>query len=64
MMSESNPSNRGAVVSMRGSVVDVRFDQSLPSIFSILRAGAEGQIVIEVLAQLMRECLFVLLLQA
>ncbi len=46
------PSNRGAVVSVRGSVVDIRFDVRLPPIYSLLRAGAEGQIVIEVIAQL------------
>src|ERR1700733_32615 len=44
--------NHGAVVSVRGSVVDVRFDQCLPPIYSVLRAGAEGQIVIEVTTQL------------
>jgi F-type H+-transporting ATPase subunit beta len=44
--------NRGAVISVRGSVVDVRFGHSLPPINSILLAGAPGQIVIEVLTQL------------
>ena len=43
--------NLGAIVSVRGSVVDVRFDEHLPPIYSLLRA-ADGQIVIEVLAQL------------
>src|SRR3990167_4163067 len=43
--------NSGIVVSVRGSVVDVRFDEQLPPIYSILRAGADNQIVIEVLAQ-------------
>lgn len=33
-----------------GSVVDVRFDKHLPPVYSILRAGDEGRIVIEVLA--------------
>jgi F-type H+/Na+-transporting ATPase subunit beta len=41
----------GTVVSVRGSVVDVRFDAQLPPIYSVLRAGDEQQIVIEVLAQ-------------
>ena len=36
---------------MRGSVVDIRFDERLPPIYSVLRAGDQGQIVIEVLAQ-------------
>ena len=44
--------NRGEVVSVRGSVVDVRFSQHLPLINSVLRAGSQGQIVIEVLIQL------------
>jgi F-type H+-transporting ATPase subunit beta len=39
------------VVSVRGSVVDIRFDEHLPPIYSVLRAGDEGRIVIEVLAQ-------------
>ena len=43
--------NRGAVVSVRGSVVDVRFDAHLPPIHSVLRTGADNEIVIEVLAQ-------------
>jgi F-type H+-transporting ATPase subunit beta len=45
-------SNLGKVVSVRGSVVDIRFDAHLPPIYSVLRAGEEGRIVIEVLAQL------------
>jgi len=45
-------SNSGVVVSVRGSVVDVRFDGQLPPIYTVLRAGAEKQIVIEVLSQL------------
>jgi len=46
------PPNRGAIASVRGSVVDARFEQCLPPIYSVLHAGAEGEIVIEVLAQL------------
>jgi F-type H+-transporting ATPase subunit beta len=51
---ETAPSvaNSGVVVSVRGSVVDIRFDQHMPPIYSVLRAGAEQQIAIEVLAQL------------
>jgi F-type H+-transporting ATPase subunit beta len=41
----------GCVVAVRGSVVDVRFDGRLPPIHSVLRAGSDGRIVIEVLAQ-------------
>ena len=51
MENEIRSSNPGVVVSVRGSVVDIRFDEHLPPIYSVLRAGAEKQIVIEVLAQ-------------
>jgi F-type H+-transporting ATPase subunit beta len=47
----SGSANVGAVVSVRGSVVDIRFDERLPPIYSVLRAGDQSQIVIEVLAQ-------------
>ena len=50
-MSVTATSNFGAVASVRGSVVDVRFDGHLPPIHSVLRAGKERNIVIEVLAQ-------------
>jgi F-type H+/Na+-transporting ATPase subunit beta len=40
------------MVSVRGSVVDVRFGQRLPPINSVLRAGRKGRSVIEVLTQL------------
>ena len=43
--------NSGVVVAVRGSVVDVRFEGSLPAIFTVLRAGDGGRIVIEVLTQ-------------
>ena len=43
--------NVGVVISVRGSVVGIRFDKHLPPIYSVLLAGAEKQIVIEVLAQ-------------
>jgi F-type H+-transporting ATPase subunit beta len=48
---ETRLSNLGAVVSVRGSVVDIRFDAHLPPIYSLLRAQ-DGKIAIEVLAQL------------
>ena len=44
--------HRGEVRAVRGSVVDVRFDAHLPTINSVLRAGEDGGIVVEVLAQL------------
>ena len=49
--SKINLSNLGVVTSVRGSIVDIRFDERLPPIYSVLRAGMEGRIVIEVLAQ-------------
>jgi F-type H+-transporting ATPase subunit beta len=45
------PTNSGMVVSVRGSVVDVRFEGHLPPIYSLLHAK-EGEVAIEVLAQL------------
>ncbi len=44
-------SNSGIVASVRGSVVDITFDEHLPAIYSVLRAGDRGRIVIEVLEQ-------------
>ena len=38
MKNKTNPSNLGAVVSVRGSVVDIRFDAHLPPIYSLLHA--------------------------
>ena len=52
MTNNSRASNSGVVVSVRGSVVDMRFYAQLPPIYSLLRAGKKNQIVIEVLAQL------------
>src|SRR5208337_4812126 len=45
-------SNDGVITSVRGSVVDARFDESLPPIYSLLRAGKEARVAIEVLMQL------------
>ena len=50
-LEKDGPLNCGTVVSVRGSVVEIRFDEHLPAINSVLRAGADGKIVIEVLAQ-------------
>ena len=52
MRNESLSSHHGTVVSVRGSVVDVRFERHLPPIFSVLRAGAGQEIVVEVMTQL------------
>jgi F-type H+-transporting ATPase subunit beta len=51
MEAKTSTANLGAVASVRGSVVDVRFDRLLPPIYSVLHAGAQNEIVIEVLAQ-------------
>ncbi len=51
MNAASATANLGVVLAVRGSVVDIRFGQRLPPIYSLLRAGAGQQIVIEVLAQ-------------
>jgi F-type H+-transporting ATPase subunit beta len=52
MTDQNGPTSFGTIVSVRGSVVDVRFDSNLPPINSLLRVGKEGRIVIEVWAQL------------
>ena len=49
---ESATIHRGVVISVRGSVVDVEFASGLPSIFSVLHAGPDDKIVIEVQKQL------------
>jgi F-type H+-transporting ATPase subunit beta len=49
MSAKPNVTNLGTVVSVRGSVVDVVFDDLLPPIYSVLRAGDERESVIEVL---------------
>ncbi|MGA8007802.1 MAG: F0F1 ATP synthase subunit beta [Thiomonas sp.] len=45
-------SNTGLVTSVRGSVVDIRFQSLLPPIHSLLHAGKDGEVAIEVLAQI------------
>ena len=52
LQNEADSPNLGSIVSVRGGVVDVRFDRRLPPIFSVLHAGAEGKIIVEVMAQL------------
>ena len=51
MSDRHSATNHGTVVSVRGSVVDVRFAGVLPPIYSVLHAGEQGRVVIEVLAQ-------------
>jgi F-type H+-transporting ATPase subunit beta len=44
--------NQGEVVSVRGSVVDASFAESLPRVHNILKAGDDASIIIEVLIHL------------
>ena len=48
----SNPLNQGKIISVRGSVVDVWFENNLPSIYTLLHTGKDKQIAIEVLVQI------------
>lgn len=43
--------NIGTIVSVRGSVIDIHFEESLPPIHNLLHAGAGDRVAIEVLAQ-------------
>jgi F-type H+-transporting ATPase subunit beta len=44
-------SNLGKVISVRGSVVDIKFDKLLPPIYTVLHTGDNEQIIIEVQEQ-------------
>ena len=44
--------NPGTVISIRGSVVDARFENQIPSLFHVLKTGEEGKIIIEVITHL------------
>ena len=44
--------NWGQVVSVRGSVIEVRFDRDLPPLNHLLTAGSDGQVLMEVADQL------------
>lgn len=44
----NDQTNTGAVVSVRGSVVDVQFPEKLPPIYNVLRGGDAKEIIIEV----------------
>jgi F-type H+/Na+-transporting ATPase subunit beta len=52
MKDKAMPANHGTVLAVRGSVVDVRFEHGLPAIYSVLQAGPDARIVIEVMTQL------------
>jgi F-type H+-transporting ATPase subunit beta len=48
----NHPSSNGLVTAVRGSVVDARFDQDLPPIYTHLKTGKNSEISVEVLMQL------------
>ena len=48
----SNHTNVGVVTSVRGSIVDIRFEGRLPAIYTLLRTGHERHIALEVLMHL------------
>jgi F-type H+-transporting ATPase subunit beta len=52
MAQAASPDNGGTVLAVRGSVVDVRFDHHAPAIHTLLRAGPEESIAIEVLTHI------------
>src|SRR5664279_2865847 len=47
-----NTLNYGKIVSVRGSVVDVWFENNLPPVYTLLHSGQNKQIAVEVLTQL------------
>lgn len=49
---KNNSLNYGKIVSVRGSVVDVCFENNLPSIYTLLHTGKNKQISIEVMTKL------------
>jgi F-type H+-transporting ATPase subunit beta len=49
---ESNTPNQGTLISIRGSVVDAQFPRRLPSLYNVLKAGEDGNVVIEVITHL------------
>lgn len=49
---KNNTSIDGKIISIRGSVVDIWFDNNLPPIYTLLHTGIKNDMSIEVLAQL------------
>lgn len=54
-LGDINATSQGTVVSVRGSVVDACFPHSLPLVHSLLEAGEDGKIAIEVQTHLNAE---------
>ena len=50
--SATQPANIGSVMTVHGSIVDIRFLHALPPIRTLLRSGEHQQIALEVLTQL------------
>ncbi len=46
------PVNQGQVVSVRGSIIDIRFSQQLPDVYTQLLAGENYRVVIEVMSHI------------
>jgi F-type H+-transporting ATPase subunit beta len=51
-MNAESQTNQGTVVSVRGSIIDARFDDRLPDIHHVLTTGENDAILIEVVAHL------------
>ena len=52
MLDDPRVGHIGEVIAIRGSIVDVRFRERLPRINSVLRAGIDKPVIIEVMMQL------------
>jgi F0F1-type ATP synthase beta subunit len=50
--------NRGAVVSIKGNVIDAQSRENLPEIHNKLKAGDDGRVVIEVFTHLNSEVVY------
>lgn len=49
-MSAKNELNQGIVEGIRGNIVDVRFDQMIPDMHMLIRAGDDGKVALEVIS--------------
>lgn len=56
MQNKTGAPNRGIVTAVRGSVVDAYFSENLPPVNTLLRAGKNGAIALEVMTQLGGGC--------
>jgi F-type H+-transporting ATPase subunit beta len=54
-VTEQNPAGKlqyGKIISVRGSVIDVKFENNLPTVYTVMHTGKNNEVSIEVLAQL------------